>query len=648
MKMKFTTLTLQCKQSREIIEFSPRISLFYGKMASGKSSIARLIDFCLGGDLERTPALDKELVSVQLSALVGGYEVIFEREAFGSNQVQVTWRDEAGLSGSVLAPLAATGTPIWKDQVYNLSDLIFYLLGINPLKVPKSAKDTESEMVRLSFRDIMWYCYLEQENLDSSFYWLKTHPFKDRKSRYVMRFIVGAYTEKLNELNMELSKIRESKTKRTEEVQQLRSFLRQFGYNSEPQILEEIETTEKKLRETSLELKRTREGYVKDTHFVDDLREELRELERILATEERAFVDLQTRISEQESLKAELVGAKFKLVRSKSAKNILEGVSFEFCPSCGMIIAPKTGNEDSCSLCGQRPSGTIDQRLPKDDSVRLDLDARIKELEESIERHKMACSNQRNILNNLRIKKNLIDGKLDEALKAYDSKFLSQSREVERQVAALEERIRGLRKIAELPKAVNTLEKEMETFSANEERVKREIAEEKEKLITPEQLIQEIEVNYLQSLLAIKLPGLDEQDQIRINRTTWVPEILSLGREDRKWDFFNAGSAGKKTLLNVCYALAVHKVATEKNLPLPNFLIIDSPMKNIGKGVNRDIFESFYHYLYDLAQGPLSNTQFILIDTDYVAPSDKINMLVRLMTPADEKHPPLIPYYRGP
>ena len=72
-------------------------------------------------------------------------------------------------------------------------------------------------------------------------------------------------------------------------------------------------------------------------------------------------------------------------------------------------------------------------------------------------------------------------------------------------------------------------------------------------------------------------------------------------------------------------------------------------MKNIGIDVNKDIFISFYKYLYELVEGPLSNTQIIIIDKEYVEPSSKtININERLMTPDDENFPPLISYYRGP
>lgn len=111
MLMRFNTLTLQCREGREVIRFSPQISFYHGEISSGKSSIARLINYCLGGRLEKTSALQRELVSVQLTARVAEYEVLFERAAQGSDQVQVTWRNEKGEGATVRAPLSPANSP---------------------------------------------------------------------------------------------------------------------------------------------------------------------------------------------------------------------------------------------------------------------------------------------------------------------------------------------------------------------------------------------------------------------------------------------------------------------------------------------------------------------------------------------------------
>ncbi|MGD0451192.1 MAG: hypothetical protein ABSA79_09095 [Candidatus Bathyarchaeia archaeon] len=647
MNIRFETLALTCKQSKEVIDFSSRLSLFYGKMSSGKSTIARLIDYCLGGDLQRTTAIDKELISVQLVATIEQYSVILERPSSGSDQVQVTWTTKDGLYGSLLAPTGFSQTPIWEGKICNLSDLLFHFLGIEPLRIPKSAQSSEQQPVRLSFRNFMWYCYLQQNLLDSSFYWLKTE-YRQRNSRYVLDYIVGAYSDKLSAIKTEIGQIKEEKSKKKTEVESIRPFLEKFGYNSEDSLLKEIKVEEEKLAQVYSELAQMKNGFTGETHFVDKQREKLRSLERDLSDREVALDDIRRRIIEQTSLKAELIATKFKLVRSVSAENILDGVKFEICPSCGAKIEASVDTDvDTCHLCKQMHPQQSEVNETKADIVKLDLDARIFELEESINRQTKEQEKQKHDYSELRAEKNSMDAELAEALKIYDSNFLAASRQIEHQIAASEEKIQNLRKLARMPKAVNSLQDEIIMLDAKEQRLNLEFEREKATFITAEELIKEIESSYLNALISIGLQGVHEDDRVEIDRNTWIPYILEHGSKEHVWDFFNAGSGGKMTILNVCYALAIHKVAAERKLPLPNFLIIDSPMKNVGKGVNQEVFEAFYKYLYNLALGPLAETQLIILETDYVQPPDELPKMVRKMTPDDPDFPPLIRYYRG-
>jgi hypothetical protein len=101
-------------------------------------------------------------------------------------------------------------------------------------------------------------------------------------------------------------------------------------------------------------------------------------------------------------------------------------------------------------------------------------------------------------------------------------------------------------------------------------------------------------------------------------------------------------SSGKATLLNVCYALALREITTKHDLPLPAFLMIDTPMQHIHEGLNRAIFEAFYNNIYQLAKGPLCDTQFIIIDKEFFPPPEQ--MPIKIEHPYVEK---LIPYYDG-
>ena len=70
--------------------------------------------------------------------------------------------------------------------------------------------------------------------------------------------------------------------------------------------------------------------------------------------------------------------------------------------------------------------------------IQLDLADRIKALEESIKRRQTQYATQKGLLEELKNTKRLKDNKLEEELKEYDSRFVAQSRELERAIASSE------------------------------------------------------------------------------------------------------------------------------------------------------------------------------------------------------------------
>jgi AAA domain len=119
MKLLIDTLVLLCRQSEERIRFSPRLSFFHGEMSTGKSTIAEMIDYCLGGSLQKTPAIQSELVGVQLQAIAGDVSLLIERNPGTSNSVELTWEGH-GETGRENLPLAAGDQPVIGDDIYKL------------------------------------------------------------------------------------------------------------------------------------------------------------------------------------------------------------------------------------------------------------------------------------------------------------------------------------------------------------------------------------------------------------------------------------------------------------------------------------------------------------------------------------------------
>jgi hypothetical protein len=233
-------------------------------------------------------------------------------------------------------------------------------------------------------------------------------------------------------------------------------------------------------------------------------------------------------------------------------------------------------------------------------------------------------------------------------VRSYESEYLARSRQYERRLSAIQERSGLLDRIRAMPAEIEKVYAEADALTAKIHELRRRIEEEEASLRSAEANLKAIEQNYKDILLAIHFPGFAPSDVIVINRRTLIPEVLQAGDERRAWTFYDAGSGGKKTLLKICFALALHKTAAENDLPVPRLLMIDSPMKNITPDVNRDVFTNFYGELYRLLAASLSDWQVILVDQTYVAPTGDVQPSIqRLMHRDDPDNPPLITYYRG-
>ena len=467
------------------------------------------------------------------------------------------------------------------------------------------------------------------------------------KSRDVVRFVLGYYTERLNELEQQLAyEVEEARTKR-ESADRLRRFLGELGYDSALEIAAAVEATQIQIATSGEELRQLRESHATATHFTDDLKQQLRKLSHEIDQLEAVVSSLDEFIGQEKGLKAEFLSTKFRLKRLGTATSIMNDVEFSNCPRCGTSVTDLHHGPDECVLCGAPDSAN--KRIPASAGSpdQTDLDARLVEIDQSLSIRVKERVRQRRFLDQATDRKAILDDRLNTELRTYDSAFLSQARALERQIATMQQELVGLKRDARIPEALAQMESEADQHRLNASRLRRGLAEEKEKLSSQSVLIDKLQGYFYESLHEAGFPSLVPGDSVFINRRSWLAYIQPGGDEALHYDFFGAGSGGKKTLFNVCYAVAFHRLAEEYNLPLPTFLMIDSPMKNIGNDVNKDIFLALYRYIYSLKEGSLSETQLIIADTDIAMPPANSSFMARLMIAGDKDNPPLIPYYSG-
>jgi chromosome segregation ATPase len=316
--------------------------------------------------------------------------------------------------------------------------------------------------------------------------------------------------------------------------------------------------------------------YLSETHFVDEQRDRLREMSDQLQAEKEVVQDLDQRLQEQRELRDELISMKFKTARADRAKTVLEGIAFEHCPHCGQHIATQRARLDqACYLCLQ-PMETRPDREGMAGSIRSDLDARIGDIELSLRRHATARRRQAQRVEELTAAKARLDGNVAEMLTAYETDWLARTRDSERQLAELRERVRFLERVRAMPGAVAAMLEEADAISAELDDIARRIREEQRRLGHAQENFTALERNFLEALLAVRVPGVSPDDRVAINRRTLIPEILPGGNEKLAYSFYTAGSGGKKTLITICFALALHRTAAIEGMPVPTLLIIDT------------------------------------------------------------------------
>lgn len=646
MKLTVEALTLTCRGGTERLQFSHQLNFFHGEMSTGKSSIASLVNYCLGGRLERTPALAAELLSVKMDARVGDVSAVFERVLTDTANLQVYWKLADGNLQSASVPVKAGQSPVIEDDIFGLSDLLLRFLGMAVLRVRKRTSDPDSEMVRLSFRDLAEFLYLDQPHLDSDFFLLDL-PIRMEKSKDAIHFFVGYMSERLNLLQQELQELRSKQRGMREAAERIKEFLQPFEFESVERLDLEIQALETQISTHEAALAKLKRGFAPETTVAEEDQAEMRLLNERVRSLADTIRDITLRLAEQEALIAELISLKFKLSRATSATALLEGVDFENCPVCGTPTVKGAFEPGHCYLCKNKITPASEGSAGE--IYRQDIDDRIEDLKQSVQRHKRSLQRHEGQLQETRRSRSRLEERLAELTSDYETEYAARSRSYERRIARAQERVSLLERVKGMPQAVGRIQKDADLLSAKMDEIRRFIEDEEGRLSTAEENFKAIEANYRALLLAIGFPGVSENDMVVMNRRTLIPEIWTNGDEARKWTFFDAGSGGKKTLLKISFALALHKTAAERNLPVPRLLIIDSPMKNITPDVNPGIFRSFYLQLYSLLAGPLSEWQCVVIDQTYFAPTDSgLIVSEKRMTQHDPEYPPLIRYYVGP
>jgi len=645
MKLSFVTLTLDLKKQAVDIPLSG-FRYFYGRIGSGKSSIGRIIDYCLGAKPQWTPALQHEFVSATVELRINDLELSLRRDRDAASVV-ATWVQGGQNLQALIPARRADGEVIAGSGVEVLSDLLFYLANEESPKVRRRQGRDDERLERLSFRDLYRFCYLDQQGMDSDFFRLNSENYAvKQKSVDAIRYVLGYHSEKVAELEARLQAEREQRLGLQIGARAMERALYEAGFPDGATLEQTITETEVELYLAQQSAREARANRPKLPEVDEALRQRSRDITlEVLATKQQ-LEDLDVRYEELERHTNELTMLSLRFQRTASARAVLSGVQFTQCPRCTQDLPQRP--LELCRVCGQPDevivgTGALDERV-----VERDLKDRQSELDEAISRLKVQ---RRNLLlrsKSLESEKASADVQLEERLRVYDSEFLSRAIADERTIATLSQKLDNVNHNRKIPDLLQQQLERADALLDQETKIQQELVAARKLAFQDRRNIKALGELFLDCLVRSRFPDVLASDHVDIDPISFYPRIPLGGGEGLVvLTFDNAGSGGMMALFRTCFALALHRLSAKmQGSKLPPVLVIDTPTKNVSSVEDPEVINAFYTLVYELAAGELVSTQFIVIDNELTLPppSIKLDMEIRHITRGDTENPPLVPY----
>ena len=197
-----------------------------------------------------------------------------------------------------------------------------------------------------------------------------------------------------------------------------------------------------------------------------------------------------------------------------------------------------------------------------------------------------------------------------------------------------------------MPQAITDYEEQAGALQGGIDVLRSSLDDERSRLRIADAHIAEIADEFKRVMLAVGFPGLSDSDEVILDPRNWKPMVV---HGEQSWSFWDTGSGGKKTLFNVCYAIAIHAVALRFGMPVPSLLIVDSPTKNISDDENPELVHALYTELYRLVGLPEEHRlQLLLIDSNLIEPETEFLGFSERRMAGTPEAPSLISYYVGP
>jgi hypothetical protein len=586
------------------------VSTIAGEIDTGKTSVLEFVKYCLGGSghpvsIEVRRQARAALLELELS----GDVVVVERPLFTSEPTAIVHHCS-------LADIEAQKRhvremrpvePVGADD--SLSMLLLSQVGLSGISLKEAPSQAVTDVDPLSFRDLMWLCYLSHDRYDFRGLLLESNHMKELKLRQVIEVVFDVHDDQEAKIAQALKQIEGDLENARADAASLARFLRDEEVPRPLELAAERESLELRLAQVNEALQRLSA----EMRAKSDYAEQARALYAARLEEANvagAAVRYQeTLIRRLVPLQAQYADDERKLVFLQEANTLFDPLQLVVCPSCLQPLPESPSPEGGeCSICGQPLQGSASPI-----EVRSEL-AAVRARSREIDRY---LDGARQLLDEAQVAHSAARRAEEEAQRALDdevAKSLAPFLGQREQLVQERETARSAREDVERQQRwQQTLDQrygEIERLGERATELRRQRAALEGARKTKQDVVKDLSDRFGEILRAFGYPKLDDPASPYLD-AYFVPHVRGIS-------YHQHTSRGALTLIALAWQLSIFERAVELAHPHPGFLLIDSPQGNLAQPdeefQSEQIRLNVWRYLLAWAEGNGANTQLLVAD----------------------------------
>ncbi|MGB7402180.1 MAG: AAA family ATPase [Arcobacter sp.] len=615
-KIQIKTLVLVGYRKDYTVDFNPGVNIIYGDSTTGKSSILELINYAFGSKkFELYHEIESSVKYMALELKLNDKDYVIKRDIFNPLKLVEVFASDYENIKKVFPEKYAPSFKVEAGPSGYLSDFFFEALSLPNVKVRQAPTQSTSKMIRLSFRDIFKYCYLNQEEVGSTKLLDVNNWPVYNKNKQTFKYFFNLLDSSITILESQISELEAERKELKQDYSSINRFLINTKFDSIDNLNEtyiefeeEIEILENKLSEIRNKVTHDSEEYnlLKDILYKINL--SIQELEDDKLKSEHS-------IEKYSRLKNDYLNDIDKLKAIKLSQNVIgeESVKTATCPICDsnisiekisekFTISPTENINKEINTLKRRASDLIDLIvLEKDKNKKLNFE---------LEEFNKEADKARTLLD--KESKNMI------------SPYLSERDGILSQLATIKERKNQINQIIKVRNEENKIASKIVSLENTITALEKSLKELREKAPSIDTILSDIQNNLKDFLTTVNIK---DKNFTTISKKDFLPII-----KDKKYDEVTSG--GLRTILSIGYFSSLLKYSIFNKINLPSFLMVDTVGKYLGKtkkeylvdtdksaDISENIsdpikYQNIYEGLINISDESNEACQIILVDND--------------------------------